>query len=218
MEMCRLKSLLTVSMHTVFLMFGFKLAVICVHCWNQALLTESHSAAECSRDRVNASAPVSSRRATVWTVIRVDKRSVWRDSNESRGFVPLLENNHYIKHFKSFYHRPALGWGISFYINNTYFIYFIFYNILLYICISFIHSIYCMCVYIYIYTHIHTYIRFIIILWYTLCINIIFIFRVNSVKLIYFLLLRWLGNFPINMNFLHIFLQLHYIEKYKYIS
>ncbi len=29
-------------------------------------------------------------RAAVWTVIRADKRSVWRDSNESRGFVPLL--------------------------------------------------------------------------------------------------------------------------------
>ncbi len=163
MEMCRLKGLLTVSMHTVFLLFGFKLAVICVHCWNQALLTESHSAAECSRDRVNASAPVSSRRATVWTVIRANKRSVWRDSNESRGFVPLLENNHYIEHFKSFYrgklyhdnYRPALGWGISFYINNTYFIYFI---IFYYIFVFPLYTVYTVCVCIYLYTHIYIYI------------------------------------------------------------
>ncbi len=30
-------------------------------------------------------------RGTVWTVIRADKRSVWRDSNESHGFIPHLE-------------------------------------------------------------------------------------------------------------------------------
>ncbi len=58
-----------------------------------------------SRDRVNASALVSSCRAPVWTVIRADKRSVWRDSNESRGFVPLLAHKHYIEHFSNFLYR-----------------------------------------------------------------------------------------------------------------
>ncbi len=41
--------------------------------------------------------------AAVWTVIRADKRSVWRDSNESRGFVPLLAHKHYIEHFSNFF-------------------------------------------------------------------------------------------------------------------
>ncbi len=44
-------------------------------------------------------------RAAVWTVIRADKRSVWRDSNESRGFVPLLAHKHYIEHFPNFLYR-----------------------------------------------------------------------------------------------------------------
>ncbi len=51
----------------------------------------------------SASALVSSRRAAVWTVIRADKRSVWRDSNEPRCFVPLLAHKHYIELFISFY-------------------------------------------------------------------------------------------------------------------
>ncbi len=55
--------------------------------------------------RVNASALVSSCRAAVWTVIRADKRSVWRDSNESRGFVPLLAHKHYIELFSNFLYR-----------------------------------------------------------------------------------------------------------------
>ncbi len=41
----------------------------------------------------------------VWTVIRADKWSVWRDSNESRGFVPLLAHKHYIEHFSNFSYR-----------------------------------------------------------------------------------------------------------------
>ncbi len=48
---------------------------------------------------------MSSCRAAVWTVIRADKRSVWRDSNESRGFVPLLAHKHYIEHFSNFSYR-----------------------------------------------------------------------------------------------------------------
>ncbi len=48
---------------------------------------------------------MSSCRAPVWTVIRADKRSVWRDSNESRGFVPLLAHKHYIEHFSNFLYR-----------------------------------------------------------------------------------------------------------------
>ncbi len=43
--------------------------------------------------------------AAVWTVIRADKRSVWRDSNESCGFVPLLAHKHYIEHFSNFSYR-----------------------------------------------------------------------------------------------------------------
>ncbi len=31
------------------------------------------------------------------TLIRADKRSVWLDSNESRGFVPLLAHKHRLK-------------------------------------------------------------------------------------------------------------------------
>ncbi len=46
---------------------------------------------------------MSSCRAAVWTVIRADKRSVWRD--ESRGFVPLLAHKHYIEHFRTFNYR-----------------------------------------------------------------------------------------------------------------
>ncbi len=49
---------------------------------------------------------MSSCRAAVWTVIRADKRSVWRDSNESHGFITLLEWIFYrtfIKLFLSFY-------------------------------------------------------------------------------------------------------------------
>ncbi len=38
-------------------------------------------------------------------MIRADKRSVWRDSNESRGFVPLLAHKHYIEHFSNFSYR-----------------------------------------------------------------------------------------------------------------
>ncbi len=59
----------------------------------------------CSRDRVNTSALVSSRRAAVWTMIRADKRSVWRNSNESRGFVPLLAHKHYIEHLSNSSYR-----------------------------------------------------------------------------------------------------------------
>ncbi len=44
-------------------------------------------------------------RAAVWTVIRADKRSVWRNSNESRGFVPLLAHKHYIEKFSNFSYR-----------------------------------------------------------------------------------------------------------------
>ncbi len=89
MGMYRLKSLLTVSsLHTVLLLSG--LCSIVSH-WLD------------SRDRVNASALVSSRRAVVWTVIRADKRSVWHDSNESCAFVPLLAHEHYIELFISFY-------------------------------------------------------------------------------------------------------------------
>ncbi len=47
---------------------------------------------------------MSSCRAAVWTVIRADKRSVWRDSNESRGFVPLLAHKHYIEFFFALSH------------------------------------------------------------------------------------------------------------------
>ncbi len=50
----------------------------------------------CSRELV---------RAAVWTVIRADKRSVWRDSNESRGFVPLLAHKHYIEKISNFLYR-----------------------------------------------------------------------------------------------------------------
>ncbi len=48
---------------------------------------------------------MSSCRTAVWTVIRADKRSVWRDSNESRGFVPLLAHKHYIEYFSNFSYR-----------------------------------------------------------------------------------------------------------------
>ncbi len=30
---------------------------------------------------------------------------MWRDSNESRGFVPLLAHKHYIEHFSNFLYR-----------------------------------------------------------------------------------------------------------------
>ncbi len=49
-----------------------------------------------SHQRVNASALVSLCCAAVWTAIRADKRSVWCDSNELSGFVPLLAHKHYI--------------------------------------------------------------------------------------------------------------------------
>ncbi len=48
---------------------------------------------------------MSSCRTAVWTVIRADERSVWRDSNESRGFVPLLAHKHYIEYFSNFSYR-----------------------------------------------------------------------------------------------------------------
>ncbi len=39
------------------------------------------------------------------TLIRADKRSVWRDSNEARGFVPLLAHKHYIEHLSNSSYR-----------------------------------------------------------------------------------------------------------------
>ncbi len=44
-------------------------------------------------------------RTAVWTVIRADKRSVWHDSNESCGFVPLLVHKHYIEHLSNSSYR-----------------------------------------------------------------------------------------------------------------
>ncbi|KAL0148996.1 hypothetical protein M9458_055699, partial [Cirrhinus mrigala] len=48
--------------------------------------------------QLNASSPVNTRSAVVGTLVRADKRSVWRDSNESRCFVPLLAHKNYIEH------------------------------------------------------------------------------------------------------------------------
>ncbi len=42
-----------------------------------------------------------SRRAAVSTVILTDKLSMWRVSNESRGFVPLLVHKQYIEHLSN---------------------------------------------------------------------------------------------------------------------
>ncbi len=102
MAMCRLKSLLTVSsLHTVLLLFGlcsslnssishwlYLTALLSVH-----VTEETHSFL------------VSSRHAAVWTVIPVDKLSMWHDSNESRGFVPLLAQKHYIEHLSNSSYR-----------------------------------------------------------------------------------------------------------------
>ncbi len=102
MATCRLASLLIVA-HSV---SPVRLVFFSESEFMRFTLTGSHSAAWCSHDQGNTSALVSSCRAAVWTVIRVDKLSVWRDSNESRGFVPLLAQTLYrtfIELFISFY-------------------------------------------------------------------------------------------------------------------
>ncbi len=103
--MCRLKSLLTVSLQCFSCLALNYHRVICDLCWIQALVTGSHSAASCSCDRVNTSALVSSRRTAVWTVIRADKWSVWCNPNELRCFITLWAQKHYIEHLSdSSYH------------------------------------------------------------------------------------------------------------------
>jgi len=101
MAMCRLTSLLIVA-HSV---SPVRLVFFSESEFMRFTLTGSHSAAWCSHDQGNTSALVSSCRAAVWTVIRADKLSVWRDSNESRGFVPLLAHKHYIEHLSNSSYR-----------------------------------------------------------------------------------------------------------------
>ncbi len=52
----------------------------------------------------NASASKLAPRGSL-TLIRADKRSVCRDSNESRCFVPLLAHKHYIEHLSNSSYR-----------------------------------------------------------------------------------------------------------------
>ncbi len=76
---------------TVFILFGFKLVWITesfVFIAEFKHLISQHVFAWPLHLRVNC--------AAVWTVIRVDKWSVWHDSNESSCFVPLLVHKHYI--------------------------------------------------------------------------------------------------------------------------
>ncbi len=48
---------------------------------------------------------MSLRRAALWTVIRTDKWSVWRDSNESCSFLSLLAHKYYIEHLSNSSYR-----------------------------------------------------------------------------------------------------------------
>ncbi len=51
--------------------------------------------------RINAPALVSSRCTAVWILSQADKWSVWRGSNESCCFVPLLVHKLYIEHLSN---------------------------------------------------------------------------------------------------------------------
>ncbi len=113
MVMCRLKSLLTVLLHTVFLLFGSKLV------WNHEWFIHVYNKCKCfTLDLTalfSAHVTVSSASKCICSselapcgslsLIWADKRSVWRDSNESRCFVLLLAHKHYIEPLSSSSYR-----------------------------------------------------------------------------------------------------------------